>query len=60
MEMRHTKLTNTSAIKILRCLNVSERLDNIYAYSEAGDLKEKTTPQDATHYAYDSLDSLHP
>ena len=39
--MRNTKLTNTFAIKILRCLNVSERLDNIYAYSEAGDLKEK-------------------
>ena len=32
--------------------------DNTYAYSEAGDLQEKTTPQGATRYAYDSLGNL--
>ena len=32
--------------------------NNTYAYSEAGDLQEKTTPQGATRYAYDSLGNL--
>ena len=32
--------------------------DNTYAYSEAGDLQEKTTPQGASRYAYDSLGNL--